>query len=428
MKNTCNLLFYNFLFIISLAAFQSCAKSPDYNPSKNSGNIKINNENIPSDLNPEKKLVYISNNLGLTLFRNLNQYLEDENILISPASLSVSCGLLYNGIGGDSRKNIGSVMGYKNYTINNLNEQYDQFQKRIINSGKGNNFDIINSVWYSNNYSISENFLQTCQNYYNTPVLSVNFRNANIISTINSWGVQQSKSNLSSIINQVDPDEVFVNLTAAYFSGFWKNRFDEKRTHTEAFYNSGTEYQTTFMLLSDTFIYESTDLYEALELPFVNDSLMMVCFLPQLSVNINDFIADLTIQNWTDWMNRLKDSVTLEVMLPKFKYVFQERLNTFLVNIGLNALIDRTNSDFSNMTNDSTFYLSNFQNNIAIDINENGLNSLELTDTLSTSDGYLNSKILHLYFNRPFTYAIIEKSKGTILFLGKISKPVIGNW
>ena len=90
--------------------------------------------------------------------------------------------------------------------------------------------------------------------------------------------------------------------------------------------------------------------------------------------------------------------------------------------MGINEIFAAT-SDFSGISDDNSLYVDEIKQKTYIEVNEDGSMVAAVTGVSGiTSPGFDGEKP-EFIINRPFIYAIQERSSGAILFVGKIAEP-----
>ena len=82
-------------------------------------------------------------------------------------------------------------------------------------------------------------------------------------------------------------------------------------------------------------------------------------------------------------------------------------------------------ADFSKIVSTRELYISRVLHNTFVEVDEEGTEAAAVT-AVAMANGAANPETtVSFIVNRPFLFFIKEKSTGTILFAGKILKPVI---
>ena len=134
-------------------------------------------------------------------------------------------------------------------------------------------------------------------------------------------------------------------------------------------------------------------------------------------------VAELNKENWSKWMGDFKTTKSVQIMLPRFKYPYEIKLNDVLTEMGMGIAFSGA-ADFTGINRHGGLCIDYVKHKTFIEVNEEGTEAAAVTIVairkLSTED---MPTYTPFYANRPFLYAITEKSTGAILFLGTVKKP-----
>lgn len=105
----------------------------------------------------------------------------------------------------------------------------------------------------------------------------------------------------------------------------------------------------------------------------------------------------------------------------EMEFDFENDLKKVLQAMGIKEAFAAT-SDFSGISDDNRLYVGGVKQKTFIEVNEEGTTAAAVSGIIGeTSPGF--SKYLEFIVNRPFIYAIQERSSGAILFVGKVTNP-----
>jgi serpin B len=108
------------------------------------------------------------------------------------------------------------------------------------------------------------------------------------------------------------------------------------------------------------------------------------------------------------------------VLLPKFRFEYAVQMKNPLSAMGMGIAFDPREADFDRINPDqSDLHISSVLQKTYIDVHELGTEAAAATSvTISVT-----SLPPTLAFDRPFLFAIRERSTGTLLFVGRIGDP-----
>jgi serpin B len=387
-------------------------------------------ENIPNDdpvFEYNKKsaeVITSNNNFGLEMLKTIIQSEEKANLMISPASISLALGMAYNGSETETKLAFESLLNYEGLTRDEVNEITMDLIKVLVTNVKDNTLEIANSIWYHQDFPVYQSFIDINKTYFDAEVSERDFSDPKTVDDINKWVKDKTHDKIEKIINELSPDARMVLINALYFNCLWEIEFDKDETKSEMFYN---EDQTQFgevdmMTTESAFNYASSDEFTAVELPYKNKKFSMHLFLPAYGTGLDELIEKLDGETWDSWINMYEEYDEVQVTLPKFKFDYEREMGTDLIDMGL-ELAFSGEADFSSIS-EIDLFISRVIHKTYIDLNEEGTEAAAVTAIVleTTSVGPGGGPII-VRFDRPFLFAITEKSSKSIVFIGKMMEP-----
>ncbi len=401
------------LILLSLIiAFFSCSKEPE---STSTVKSKIKSGT----------LINASNSFGLHLFQQIDSLMPDDNFFISPFSALQALSMAYNGAAENTQLQMAKVLGFEKYNSEEINGYNQSLTRALIEADKNVTFEVANSIWYDQLFEVLPSFIDINVNYFDASINKVDFREPNTVNLINDWCKEKTHGKIPTIIDRIPDNAVMYLINAIYFLGTWQYAFDESKTTEAKFYlENGENVDYMQIAMEANLRYYSDSQLSAVELPYGNGSFAMIFILP---VNgINSFIETLTPESWGQIQQKMVIGKTV-VKIPKFKFEFKSLLNKPLYNLGMVDAFDCDRADFSNINPVSDLCISRVIHKTYIELNEKGteaaaVTAIEIIKTTANPDEP-HEKINYFIADRPFMYAIIEKSTGGIIFIGKMMNP-----
>jgi serpin B len=378
---------------------------------------------ILRDLTPaEISLKESSNEFGFKVFRELVTIDANKNIFISPLSMSMALGMTYNGAAGETKTAMHSTLGYGDLSDDEINESYKSLIELLTQLDPKVIFNIANSIWYRQELSVLQDFINTNKEYFDAAVRALDFNSEEAADVINNWVNEKTKGKIKEIVDKpIDPLTVMFLINAIYFKGTWTYEFDKGNTREDIFYlPDGTTTQCKMMNQTGNFKYFSSEKFQAIDLPYGDGYFSMTIFLPEPETDIDSLIHQLNNDNWNLWVSNLSKQ---EVMLyfPKFEIEYEKELKDVLSILGMEIAFDPDSADFSRINPDrDDLHIDKVKHKTYVKVNEEGTEAAAATSVGAA----LTSAGTIMKVNRPFIFAIRENNSGTILFMGKIVEPI----
>jgi len=401
------------IMILLFAAFNGCSDDVSTSPDER-------------DVRPltelEKSLVDSDNHFGLKMFRAMSASGADENLFISPLSISLALGMTLNGADAGTKDAMRNTLEFNGLDQDDINESYRSLLELLGSMDPKVIFDIANSIWYRQGYSVEQDFLSVNRDYFDAQVQALDFASASAPDIINRWVNDSTNGKIQKMLNEIPVDAVMYLINAIYFKGIWSNEFEKKMTRDDQFITlSGERIPCRMMHLKEYFKYFETDQFQAIDMPYGYGDFSMTILLPQDGVNINDFISNISNDDWNMWMSRFSSREgTIE--MPKFTMEYEASLNDVLKSLGMAIAFTPGQANFSKINKENNLFISNVKHKSYVKVDEEGTEAAAAT-SVEISLTSVRSTNFYMRVDRPFLFAIRENRSQTILFIGKMMQP-----
>ena len=406
-----------FVFLALTGWITSCEQQQDPKPDLKPEELQVSAET--------RQLIEADNHFGIELFKQVVAGQKSSaNTMISPVSIALALAMTYNGAEGDTKAAMEEALQLTGLSRQEINASYQALIEALLTVDPKVTMEIANSIWYRQEFSVEQDFLDVNREYYDAEVNALDFNSSEAPSVINNWVSDRTNGKITKIIEQIDPLTMMYLINAIYFNGKWKFQFDEDKTSSQPFYMAdGSEIQTDMMQTEATLNYMRNDLFRAVEMPYGRGNYTMVCMLPNEELKVEDVVGEMNAENWNQWMQAM-DSAGVQVHLPRFKFEYEKKLNELLQAMGMEEAFDPYESDFSGINPDrDDLHISEVMHKTFIEVDEKGTEAAAVTSvTMSTTSADPGGPVV-VKFDKPFVFAIREVTTGTIVFVGKVVEP-----
>ena len=395
---------------LTVGMLASCSEDEPVTP-----NIKYNPGTIKLTT-AQQAQVENSNEFAWKFFKEVSKG-EQQDVFVSPLSVTYALGMLSNGAVGDTQKEILEGLEFRSGKVDDINSLCHQLMIESPKLDKSTQLSMANAVVVNKKIQLQPTFQNVVKKQYDALVASKDFSSPATLSFINQWASDNTQGMVPKILERINPDGVSYLLNALYFKGIWYRQFDKKRTQQESFTQAdGKKLSVKMMHQKERFLAAENDNYQTVVLPYGNGSYEMVVLLPREGKDLLSLLQTMDAKKWKD---NLKNTYSSEVdlKLPRFTSAYTRELNDVLKLLGMNTMFERGKADLTKMSKAKAF-VSMVLQKAKIEVDEEGSKAAAVTVVETLDAAAPPSKPIMFHANRPFMYAIVEHSTGTIFFMG----------
>ena len=368
----------------------------------------------------DPRLLAANTRFGFKLFSQVLQQ-QDENVLISPVSISIALGMTNNGASGETQQAMQRTLELEGMSLEQINQANQALLSQLKSGDPDVMLTIANSLWAKEGIQFDANFLQRNRTFYAADVTTLNMGQPDAVNRINAWVNDQTAGKIPQIVQSIDPNDILFLINAIYFKGNWTAPFDPQATIDQPFHLAdGTVKSHPLMAQRGQYGYLETEQFQAIQLPYGNQRWQMYVFLPQPNSDLSSFMQTLTPENWQTWSDAFEMRPGT-VQLPRFRLEYGLSLINTLEALGMGIAFDPDRADLSAMT-DRPAFISEVQHQTFMEVNEAGTEAAAATSVTVTTRGFPQSPF-QMTIDRPFFCAVQDEQTGTILFMGAIREP-----
>ena len=377
-----------------------------------------------------------SNAFGVSLYARVAAD-EPGNLMLSPLSASIALTMLLNGSDGNTYTQIRDMLGYApGQDLAAINAGYQSLRTQLLAADPEVRFSLANAVFHSERFVFKAPFLTTLETAFDARVQGLNFADPASAGIVNQWASDNTNGRIPRVVeDEIPANTVMFLMNALYFKGDWSEPFDVAVTAPRAFRLAGGEtVQVPTMTGSVPARTVRGDGYTALELPYGRRNFSMVVLmpdsLPRPGRSLAGFAAQLDAGLWTDATTRLDANVWTSapagaqgewplttVSLPRFSFSYQKELSDQLQALGM---VDAFGAANLSRMSDGGLSVTGVQQNTFVAVNEEGTEAAAVTNVtigVSSLPGFSA--------DRPFVFAIRERTTNTLVFIGQVANPAL---
>jgi serpin B len=368
---------------------------------------------------------------GLDIYHELSAAKPNENVLISPFSISAALAMTFAGAGGQTAQQMSDVL---RFTLPSaaVHPAFGELLRDLTMHRDGYQLDIANRLFAQQQYPFETAFKNITANDYGAPLEEVDFvRNTEgSRRRINQWVENQTNDKIRDLLPEgsVKDNTRLVLTNAIYFDGSWKHKFNKDLTHEDTFVSaSGTPSTVSMMHQQQAFRYAERSGYQMLEMPYAGDDLSLVVMLPNAADGLKNLEASLTPDEWNAGVNAMYQT-SVNVSLPKFTFDSSFGLADALKALGMKHAFDKEGADLKGIADPPSekLYIDGAIHKAFIDVNENGTEAAAATAVIVgmvTTCFCAPPQPKTFDADHPFLFALRDVHTGSLLFVGRVVEP-----
>jgi serpin B len=368
----------------------------------------------------------VSGDFAFNLYRKL--IVKDQNMFISPFSLSTALAMTYAGARGETEKQMARALGFPI-----PQEALHDEMAELLPTLKGNNgveLHTANAIWPSKNYPFGPSYIELLKNKYAAEVKELDYsKSENACKAINSWTSEQTKKKIKEIVSRehVSVNTLMVLTNAIYFNGPWAAEFESSRTQNQEFHVFGNKTVEVRMMnrLGEAGFFKNEEV-AVLELPYKDDRFSMIVILPADKEGLIPLENKLNLEMLYNWISSLKKQ-RVNINLPKFEVESEFELKKELTALGMVDAFTGS-ADFSGMETRADsggkgkLSISDVVHKAVVTVGEEG------TEAAAASAVVMRISLPpRFYPDHPFMFVIRDKKTDKNLFIGRIVDPSSGD-
>jgi serpin B len=375
----------------------------------------------PRNFTVDERAVSTANTaFGLNLLREIHEAEGEANVFLSPLSASMALGMTMNGAREETLDAMRETLGFGGMTDGDINAAYAGLIEQLRARDRNVEFRLANSLWYERTFSIEQPFIDAAREHFDAEVRPLDFGDPQAPRTISKWAEDATGGRIRDLLQQIDPLEKLFLVNAVYFKAPWSVTFEPAATRDAPFRRlGGGTVQAKMMSRDGAVLHFTDDEVEAVELPYADSAFSMVVLAPAEGGSLDALIASLTPERWDAWMRSLESGRIL-LGMPKFRFDYGTKLNDALSAMGMGIAFRAREANFRGINAErDDVHISRVEHKTFIDVHELGT---EAAGATAVGIG-ITSLPPSIRFDRPFIFAIRERSSGTLLFIGRIGDP-----
>jgi len=358
----------------------------------------------------------------------------NDNLFISPLSLSVGLGLALPGARGQTEAEMRALLGWDAASRPELLvRDYDRFLTRTDDDKVA--LSVANALWLSDDLTFRPEYLRTVRDGFGATARAVDFGGdpAGSADTINGWVSEQTRERITKIVNAsgFNDSTAAVLTNAVWFKAEWSVPF-ETGSSGEFTRGDGSKKQIYMMQRIAPMAYRETRDGQAVALPYGKDGrFTMEVFLPKDMDVLRRWERDLAALSFnrategSDGKFDLDAADKQEILLrlPRFEARFDGSVKEGLTAAGMPCAFRESCANFSGMAA-APLKIADVAHATFLRVDEKGTEAAAVTAVkIVVTGSRIMPEVPRMIVDRPFLLTIRDRASGALIFFGRIANP-----
>ena len=393
------------------------------------------------DLNPEIDEAVFNDfsahnrDFAFDFFAHLLAHEEDENLLVSPHSITSALAMTYAGAREETRDEMAQALHYHLdesmlFPAFNSLDLALQDRSQVEVDGDPPTLRVANQAWGHEDLDFVQDYLNVLSQHFGSDMRTFDFATEyeEARAEINEWVEASTEDRITNPLpaGSLNPATRFVLVNALYFYADWRDEFKESETQDETFYGlDGDETQVPLMRKTRTMRYANDGDTKMVSIPYMGGELALVAWLP---VDESD-----DFRQWEQSFDRPAfdalmaefGSQRVRLFLPRFRQEQQFPLSEIFEQMGMTKAFTET-ANFEGIAHPpggAELLISEIFHQTFIVVNEEGTEAAAATAVVGSAADSEPPQPVVVRLDRPFYYAIYDHPTDTILFMGRMANP-----
>ncbi len=347
------------------------------------------------------------------------------NRALSPINISAAFSMAYAGARGETAGELRRIFRFQGAPEESM-RAWGGLLSDLVKGGdaKGIELSVAHRLWINEGFPVHRDFVNRLARYYGEKPAGFRVKGDgdDTVRAVNRWAEKRTRGRIREILppGAVSRDTASIITGAIYFSGRWRDPFDEDDTGDAPFWVGRRESVTVPMMHRKVRVpYGETGAMQMLSIPYEGGRFSMVILLPRSRAGLPAIERGLSAAAWDRWMESL-EYAEVSLWLPRFTLEHTIPLGELLVLMG--ARISFTEeADFGAIAPE--LYLGDAYHRAFVSVHEKGSEAAAATAISHLKANGDPARVFRA--DRPFLFFIRDGSTGALLFMGRLARPVV---
>ncbi len=343
------------------------------------------------------------------------------DVAISPYGAASVLALAYTGATNETARGMAAALALDDRGVE-VAGVFQKINRALVAAGADDGIKLAfsNSLWPKTGLKLERAFIDTAHRGFDADVIPVAMDESGR-TRINAFIKDKTAGMIPELIPPpLAPDTELVLVNTLHFKAKWLEPFKRGETAARTFHAPGGDIEVPFMRRTSAYRVARGTGYAALYLPYWRETAEMIVLLPDASAGLEPLTRRLG-HGLLEEADRSAELLQTGVALPKFSVKSALELHEPLVNLGMGAAFS-AQAEFPGIA-DVPLRISHVLQEVRVDVDEEGTEAAAATAAMMWRLAMPPPPEFDFVADRPFLFAIRERTTGVILFMGRVERP-----
>ena len=348
------------------------------------------------------------------------------NLVVSPSSVATVLAMVLPGARGATADEIATVLR-SGLDAERAAAAAGSLDSILTDQAEADELDLrlSNAVWTQEGLPLNQGFVRALTEAFRAGIREVDFEHDPEAArrAINRLVTEQTAGKITELFEAgaIDAKCRLVLTNAIYLQARWQHAFDPEQTQPEPFHRPGGSVDVPMLHRQGRLDYARGEGWRAVELRYRGGRMVMDVVVPDEG-RFDRFRADLDADRLGELLASL-ESREVRLALPKFRFDSDLDLGAPLMALGMRMPFSN-GADFWGITERDRLRIDRVVQRAHVEVDERGTTAAAATGTtMRLVSMVAPSPPVELRVDRPFLFAVRDRTTGVLLFLGQVADP-----
>ncbi len=276
------------------------------------------------------------------------------------------------------------------------------------------------SLWTVQPAPLHPTYREEMLRYFGAEARKLGSAGRDAVRQVNEWVSVQTKGRITGLFESLSPNDVLIVVSTTVLDATWELPFEPGKSM--AFRSPSGTRSIPALVDERTVDFAEGATWTAIRIPYRAPNLGLVVVLPKTG-DVDQLVRGMNGAAWGRLIQSL-ESRDVKLQVPKFELRSRFALNEPLAGMGMGELFKTVNT-FPRISLElaTDAAVTQFVQQAVIKVDERGTQAAAATGAAAAGGMPLPTERKEFVADRPFLFAVVERTSGALLFVGCVVEP-----